>query len=274
MPFSSKFIEETLDLEFHRNWATTYHSLLKTPSAFLSSFPRSGNGWVRLTLAAIFLQMNKVDVEKLRLTYKDLGSGLKYSCLTDGQHTYSIEEIFPDIYHTDMAAHYLRMSDEVKRLTIPVKLIKTHHIVDCQSAKTIFLFREPLPCLTSAALFLNRDEIENSPEQINHTVLYLARFYSAMLSHYLEQYERFPDHCFFLNHNTIFNRGAREIKRVLNFLNLQVELDQLELVLKQFPFKSTYDRNLETYITDAVRKQVQQQIEEKYAIAVSIAQSN
>lgn len=271
MVFSSQFIEETLNIEFHKNWAEKNLQFLRTPHAFLSSFPRSGNGWIRLVLATTFLELIETDIKKLDICHKNMETGVKYSCLTVNSCDYSIEEIFPDIYHLDIKAHYETMSDSVKRLNIPSKLIKTHHIVDCHSTKTIFLFREPMPCLTSAALYFNRPAITASPYLVDETIEYLAEFYQSMLIHYIDQFQKFPGNILFVNHEKLFKNGTSEVKRILEFLEIDVSLNCLENILIQFPFKSTYEKKIEAHVGAMVKEKMASIHQSEYAEALELA---
>ena len=201
-----------------------------------------------------------------------MGAGVKYSCLTINGCDYSIEEIFPDIYHLDWETHYVKMSDPVKSLSIPVKLIKTHHAVDCCSTKTIFLFREPLSCLTSAALYLNRSEIEDNPISINETVQYLTDFYSSMLIHYIEQSKKNPQNILFVNHGKLVDQGIFEIERIANFLELNIPLIRLEKILQYFPFQSTYEKEVEIYETATVVDKITKIRENEYLKAFQLSE--
>jgi len=274
MSFSSAFIESTLNKDFQNKWAEENSEFLNTPHAFLSSFPRSGNGWVRLILASAFLRPNDVDVNKLSIRYRNMERGMKYSCLATENSEYSIEEIFPDIYHLNLKSHYSLMSDTVKSLEIPIKLIKTHHIVNSHSTKTIFLFREPLACLTSAALFFNKNKLEEDPASINSTIQYLEKFYSEMLAHYLNQSKENPQNILFVSHKNMLNRGVFEIERIFNFLGIKMLLSHLDNIFQCFPFKSTYAKAFEKYMTNKTKEEIIMLSRNEYSEAERLSNLN
>lgn len=276
MALSQKFIESTVDHKFHHDWEKINAVLLKSPHIFLSSFPRSGNGWVRLVLAAIILEANGIDIGPVEVIKKRTNAGVPYNYLSSGKQGYNLEEIFPNIYIFQPNTHYETMSDNVKSLNLPVKLIKTHHLVDCKFSKTIFLFREILSCLTSSSLLLNKAEIENNPRKINDTITYMAKFYKEMLEHYIHQKTKYPEHCLFLNHEVISrSRGnaISEFASVMDFLGMKVDITMIEKVLVKFPFKSGYQKNCEQYINDTTKLLIENLLGKYYERAISISNS-
>ena len=80
MPFTSHFIEKTVDLEFYQNWQRKNPDFFQPFPFFLCSFPRSGNGWLRLLLAAILLKSKGVDIEAFELVRKKTDRGVNYIC--------------------------------------------------------------------------------------------------------------------------------------------------------------------------------------------------
>ncbi|NEP41226.1 MAG: hypothetical protein F6K35_19155 [Okeania sp. SIO2H7] len=272
MLFSSKFVENTLNLNFHKDWEQKNALFIKEPHAFLSSFPRSGNGWLRLVLAACLLGLTKeVDISSTNLIRKTTENDVKFVCLNYGSNNYDLEDIFPDIYHMKPETHYELMSANVKSLHIATKLIKTHHIVDCKERKTIFLFREPLSCLTSASLLLNKEEINANPERVNETIVYLLKFYNRMLSHYLEQHSNYPGNCIFIHHQSITNKPIPDIIRIFDFLEIKTDRNVIEQVVKQFPFKSGYDKAVKEFISEGTKYYIKETIQNNYDRAVKLS---
>lgn len=272
MSFSSKFVENILNLKFHQDWEEKNARFIKEPHAFLCSFPRSGNGWLRLVLAASLLGLTKkVDISSIELIRKINEKGVQFVCLSSGSHNYDLEDIFPDIYPMQPETHYELMSADVKSLHIPTKLIKTHHIVDCREHKTIFLFREPLSCLTSASLLLNKEEINTNPERINETMVYLLNFYNRMLSHYLEQHSKYPGNCIFIHHQSITTEPIPDIIRIFNSLGIKADRDIIEQAVKQFPFKSGYDKAVKEFISESTKSDIKETIQNNYERAVELS---
>lgn len=265
MPFTSKFIEETAKLDFYQKWKVKNSQLFETDPLFLCSFPRSGNGWVRLVLAAILLQAKGVDIDTVQLERKSTDKGVKYICFRSGETEYDIEDIFPDIYLMAQQRPASNSAEAVKSLQLPVRLIKTHHIVDCQFSKVIFLFREPLPCLTSAALLLNSDEIEKDPETINQTIIFLSKFYNQMLEFYGEQKQKYPEGCFLLSHAKISGKETFiEFEKVIKFMGFSLSDDVVQKGIKKFPFKSGYKKAYIDSIRDATREYIKEFVEPNY----------
>ena len=280
MSFSSKFIEDTVNLEFHKKWASNHPEIIDYPHGFLSSFPRSGNGWLRLVLTTTLLKYSGVDVQKLKIAHKKTDKGFKYSCLNSDSYNYNVEEIFPDIYHFGLE-NYDILSDQSKSLNIPVKLLKTHHIVNCQDSKTIFLFRDPLPCLVSTALLFNENNLKSNPQEINNNIIYLASFYAKMLSHYLEQYKKNTQNCIFISHKKISDNSEhmeqqkiQQISRIMNFLTIKIEPNLIGIILRQFPFKTTYDKGFQVYIDKSTKTRIKDIIQDKYDKVMEISSLN
>lgn len=273
MSFSSSFIEGITNLKHYQHWKAEHDQFILQPYSWLSSFPRSANGWVRVVLAAILIGSRGVDVRSLKITKKTTVNGVKYDCLTSGSKNFDIEDLLPDMYLMTPADHYQQLSEDVKRLDLPLKIIKTHHIIDCQSERVIFLFREPLPCLTSTSLLLNPEGIKEEPSSINQTILYFAKFYSDMLDHYLAQKAKNSSNCFFLSHEMLSqNNAAVQYANVMKFLDFPVEMDLIETVLQVFPLRSGYDKDILNHITEKNKVVVDELLHDKYNKALSYTQ--
>ncbi|MGF1542206.1 MAG: sulfotransferase domain-containing protein [Pleurocapsa sp.] len=273
MPFSSPFIESLIEINRHQNWIKENTQLFHTPYLFLSSFPRSGNGWIRLVLAAIVLETKGIDINQVEIIRKATKGGVKYICFVLGEKEYDLEDIFPDMYILNpQEVNLTNKSEDVKRLNLPIILIKTHHIVDCSTHKTIFLFREPLNCLTSSALLLNSEAIANNPATINETMIYFAKFYRQMLEHYLEQKEKYPQNCFLLSHQKIkSDRSFSELAKVIDFIGIKVEIDTIKKVLHKFPFRSGYNKKIAEAMTDSTEEYIDRLLTAKYERAITMS---
>ena len=272
MSFTSKFIEETVKLEFHQKWTAKNAELFQTDTVFLCSFPRSGNGWVRIVLAAILLQAKGVDLDTVELERKKTDKGVKYICFRTGETEYDIEDIFPDIYLIEQQKPVSNSAKAVKSLQLPVRLIKTHHIVDCQFNKVIFLFREPLPCLTSAALLLNGDEIKKNPDEINQSIIYLAKYYNEMLEFYLKQKKQYPHSCLLLSHGKASEKNAaHEFEQVAKFMEILAQDNIVKKGIAKFPFKSGYKKEYLKSIRDSTREFIQNNIEPNYQRVLNLS---
>ncbi|MGB3534819.1 MAG: sulfotransferase domain-containing protein [Microcoleaceae cyanobacterium] len=265
MPFTSKFIEEIVQLDFYQKWKVKNSQLFQTSPLFLCSFPRSGNGWIRLVLAAILLQSKGVNLNTVQLERKSTDKGVKYVYFRSGENEYDIEDIFPDIYLMNHQKPASTSPEAVKALQLPVQLIKTHHIVDCQFSKVIFLFREPMSCLTSTALLLNSDEIEKNPDTINPTMIYLAKHYNQMLEFYWKQKKEYPDQCFLLSHTKASEKeNALEFEKLIKFMGISTSDDVVQKGITKFPFKSGYKKEYIESIRDATREYIKDFVEPNY----------
>ena len=272
MSFSSPFINNLIDSNHYKIWLENNAEFFSIPYLFLSSFPRSGNGWIRLVLAAIVLQTKGIDINTVKIIRKMTETGVKYICFVSGNREYDLEDIFPDMYILNSQVKRGHTSDDVKNLNLEIKLIKTHHIIDCNDSKTIFLFRDPLNCLTSAALLLNSEEIKQNPQKINETMVYFARFYSLMLEHYLKQKQKYSANCFFLSHQKISGENSLlELVKVTNFIGLKVKQDTIEKVLQKFPFRSGYNKQLAEFVNESTKEYIRDLLKEKYEKALAIS---
>ena len=272
MQFSSPFIENLINLTHYKIWLENNAQFLLTPYLFLSSYPRSGNGWIRMVLAAMVLETKGIDINSVKIIRKMTETGVKYICFTLGDREYDLEDIFPDMYILNSKVDLSYTPDNIKDLNLEIKLIKTHHIIDCSVSKTIFLFREPLNCLTSAALLLNSEEINHDSQKINETMVYLAKFYSQMLEHYLQQKQKYPENCFFLSHQKISGKEASlELAKVIDFIGLEVKEDTIEKVLQKFPFRSGYNKKLAQSVDKSTKEYINDLLKEKYEKAIAMS---
>ena len=260
MSFTSPFIESSVEIKTYQNWLSKYQNVIRENPNFLASFPRSGNGWVRLVLAATILELNGIDINQVNIAIKQTVNGVSYLSLETKKRSYDLEDIIPDMYLLNQ-----RNQEDYSTFDLMINLIKTHNVIDCSFHKTIFLFREPLKCLTSASLLLNGSEIKRNNQAINSSIVYLAKFYNGILQHYLLQKEKYPDNCFFLS-----NRGIDEqqmslsFQKALGFLGIEADLKLINKVLTNFPLRSGYDKSIAQYIDNNTKKYLQDLIGSKY----------
>ncbi|MDJ0649531.1 MAG: hypothetical protein QNJ60_12575, partial [Xenococcaceae cyanobacterium MO_188.B19] len=95
MPFSSSFIEQTIKIDSKTTLEKKNINLANNDYAFLSSFPRSGNGWVRLIFASLILEINGIDINSIKIIRKKTSGGVGYICLKSKQNNFDLEDIFP-----------------------------------------------------------------------------------------------------------------------------------------------------------------------------------
>lgn len=270
--FSSKFIEGLINGVAVERWESKNIDFVGTQQPqYLSSFPRSGNGWVRLVIAGTLLELNGIDVNSLDLKRETTDTGVNYVCFRNATEIYPLEDIFPDMYLSDFRSNKEEMAKDIRELDLQHKLVKTHHVVDTSSRKTIFLFRDPHRCLTSASLLLNKEVIENNPVMVNDTITYLAKYYDKMLESYIAQKQANVENCLFLDNAALYgDQAVVKISTAINFLGINVSESIVEKVIKKYPLKTAYNKDFEKFITDETREFTDQLIMKKYCIALKL----
>jgi hypothetical protein len=260
-------MEQTVDASSAKQ---TARALLATCGEFvyLASFPRSANGWVRVVIGASCLAANGVDISSARtkVTYID-GSKDGYFTIETDKGEYDITHVVPDSYLLEA----LPVREKSAHLKHPC-VAKTHHLVDCQHQKTMFLFREPVHCVVSAALLLNGDVIRRHPRKVNETVNYLSKFYEVTLTHYLTQARRHPGHCIPMSLESLSSKTAStRLCNALVRLGIHLNEANVEASMRQFPLESGYDRTLFNHLSPRTRKRLQR-LESRYQEARALEQ--
>lgn len=268
--FSSKFIEGTVNSEAIKSWETKNRDFIGSQQPqYLSSFPRSGNGWVRLVMAATLLEINGIDIESVKLKRETTDTGVKYVCFRNDTAIYPLEDIFPDMYLSDSRSNKEEMARDIRNLDLQHKVVKTHHIVDISNRKTIFLFRDPHSCLTSASLLLNKKAIEENPQNINDTMTYLAKYYDKMLMSYVKQKQTHPENCYFLDNAALYgNQAVEKIWTTLSFLGINSKIETVEKIIGIYPLQSRYNKEFEKFITEDTRNFVDELLMARYEQAL------
>jgi Sulfotransferase domain len=101
---------------------------LQATDIILLSYPRSGNTWSRYVIADFILQ--------------SLGFE------TDAKLPIEFHQVIPSIYTHDITTTI------DPRIQLPYRLIKSHHHLDVQQRKCIYIFRDPINTLVSYYRFL------------------------------------------------------------------------------------------------------------------------
>ena len=270
--FASKFIEGLVNGAAVERWESKNVDFIGTHQPqYLSSFPRSGNGWVRLVIAGTLLELNGIDVNTLNLKRETTDTGVNYVCFRNDTEIYPLEDIFPDMYLSDFRSNKEEMAKDIHKLELQQKLVKTHHVVDTENRKTIFLFRDPHRCLTSASLLLNKEAIENNPTEINDTITYLATYYDKMLESYITQKQANAENSLFLNNSALYGEQAVEkISKAINFVGIAASESIVEKVIAKYPLKTAYNKDFEKFITEETREFTDQLIMKKYSTALQL----
>lgn len=273
VPFKSNFIEGLAsDLAIDK-WEKNNGDFIGSHQPqYLSSFPRSGNGWVRLVLAATLLELKGIDCDSVELTRETTDTGVGYICFKTDAAVYSLEDVFPDMYLSDFRSNKEKMAKDIRGLELQHKVIKTHHIVDISNRKTVFLFRDPHRCLTSASLLLNKEPIERNPVEINETITYLAKYYDKMLESYLSQKSNAPDNCLLIDNAALYgDLAVAKIKITLDFLGIEAEESTVEKVIDKYPLRSAYNKQFEQHVTEETKMAVENLMMDKYRQAIAAA---
>lgn len=269
--FSSRFVASMISVAYCNSWIARNERVAHENPVFLSSFPRSGNGWVRLIMAGILLEMNGIDVNQVDTQRVKTNHGSKSIRFRTPNGTLSLEDIFPDMYVLNSMQGDAN-NRHGEKFNLPVRLLKTHHLVDCSKWKTIFLFRSPINCLTSAAIFFNRRAIQENPKVINQTMLYLAHHYQKMLATNVNSYRRFPGNCFLLANETLNGEyAAAEFVSAMRFVGQDIDHHVASKVISRFPLKSVYNRQVENSIDQFTRLRLSDILDESYHQALGIS---
>lgn len=111
MLFLNLFIEQTINIDSKTILEQQNINSSGNNYAFLSSFPRSGNDWVRLILASIILEINTIDINRIEIVRKRTSTGVEYICLNSDSMSFDLEDIFPDIYIINTETNKREISD-------------------------------------------------------------------------------------------------------------------------------------------------------------------
>ena len=144
----SRFSEQLVNERRLLTFLNEFQNQAVTPN-FLLSFPRSGNGYVRVFLAKLILLEMGYPIDGLQtesyIHNPPNGTAVRYVFPERGTKI-SVEEILPDLY-MNSARTISNLPDRF--LFGNVRLIKSHHMVPLTGPDFIYLFRDPKQCCTS-----------------------------------------------------------------------------------------------------------------------------
>lgn len=181
----------------HGNRPARNNLTVLSDDAFLASYPKSGNTWMRFVLA---------------------------KCIFNQEVSWStIDNVVPDIY---------RMTDQALLEIDRPRLLKTHHTADIRYQKVIYLVRNPVAVLTSYFYF----HLKFKPKLFSETFTSLQQFVDLFLDGSLDDFgtwsenvaswtafsREYPERIIILRYEDIMRDPAEHVGIILKFLGLQV----------------------------------------------------
>lgn len=224
----------------------------------LLSFPRSGNGWVRVILATYFSiyedsYFKEDQLQKLETFPLQNEQGLKTAVLSvKNEISIPIDLYVPDIYQYKKT---LSASQETKDLNIlsvkPKNIFKSHHLGgDDDLIKSYgIILREPGTCALSASLLLESNLLSKDIGEINNSVQYYLDSYIKYLKGYIELYQ--SKKASFIFHDLPSEGIANWLYS--SFYDSNGDRDLIEARLKSiishFPLKSGFNKEIAQIIS-------------------------
>ena len=265
MTIQNQFIEGTVHSNHIDNWKKEH----ELECSFVSSFPRSGNGWIRVVLVALILeQVGAVDIKDLDITTEANEKGVTFAVFEYKEKRFKIDAVVPDMYHYKSEEHNKMLSNISYAYD---KLFKTHHVVKAQQHKVAFLFRRPLDCMVSTSLLFNTSLLAESPELINDCVRYFSKYYAELLQFYLQEKNSSPERCLFLSHERLSSNSElaiEEFRKLTQFIQMDTSDELLQKALNRFPYKSAYNSTYMTHLSEDTKLFVGEALDALYEEAM------
>lgn len=228
-------------------------SFEKDNSNMLLSFPRSGNGWIRVILATFFAIHDDeyFSCEELQnlVTYPLVNaSGLKTSVLgCEGRLGVPIDSYVPDIYQYKKTLAELNSErNQTVRKVSPKKIFKTHHLDGGMVTLNSYgiILREPKTCVLSAALLLESDLLHRPINKINSAVEYYLNSYIKYLKNYIELHRK--GKAYFIFQDNPEKDIAIWLSQTIYKEKSSPESleDLLKEIIKHFPLKSGFNKEI------------------------------
>jgi hypothetical protein len=249
----NNFLESCIDdLNFNEN-KVKYLNFDVYNTNMLLSFPRSGNGWVRVILSTLFAidrdaYFNINDLDSLTTLPLINDEGVKTSILGyRNEIGIPIDTYVPDIYQYEKTVSQLKKSTDGSFLNVsPKNVFKTHHldseVTNLQSYGIII--REPKTCVLSAALLLEENLLQRPQDQINFCVEYYLDAYIKYLEKYLEINKKGKAYFIFQSepeiglskwvNNEIYKKSGDRL----------VVEQLIKRIVAHFPLKTTFNKDI------------------------------
>lgn len=183
---------------------------------FLISFPKSGNTWVRFLLANLLKEQNEV------ITLKNIGNYV------------------PDIYVAAQRENVLNKNSLFNSLTF--KFLKTHdpYYKIYKDKKVVYLVRDGRDTLNSYFYYLQA----RTPEKISLKNLILGEKggeYGIWSRHVLGWLKGDCKRKLIVKYEDILNDARNEVKKILNFLLLEIDEKKIESAIVDSSFERLKD---------------------------------
>jgi len=171
--------------------------------SFITSFPRSGNTWVRLLLSDYLEQLAGMD------------TGTKLPIHQD--------RVIPDI-------HMSHIDDVDKRVKLEARLIKSHSILTPRFVDTIvYVFRQPHDALTSYWYFHKRyRHLTEITENLTIDEFCLKTLPSWLLNLHAHLHEADRKRIFFVSYEYLHENTARALAGILAFLQIELVYEYVD----------------------------------------------
>lgn len=183
----------------------TIHIEIKPADVMLVSFPRSGNTWVRAILVNLIIFRDKS--AKTKVDYNTIRKTIFYDkrCEMFNGNNENLYDL---------------------RLSVFPRIIKTHNPFLKEYGRSIYIIRDPRDIVISYYYFLKyhkKREIPSFVEFMRNTIIDWCEHINSWNGRWdiLLQYEQ-------LKKNT-----HREISRILDFLNINIDREIIDLAIKR-----------------------------------------
>jgi hypothetical protein len=180
-------------------------------SIAITSYPRSGNTWMRLLLADIILQLHEVSTLTILPVHQD--------------------RIIPDIQAHDI-------NNIWKCLQLENPLFKTHWSFQDILKKSVYIFRRPEDSLCSFYHFhLRYDNLKhNVSGGLDSFAISKMDDWSSNLTSFLEAYESSNVPIHFVSYERMHQNPVEVLQKVCEFLNLKPTLEMIQISVQNHEF--------------------------------------
>ena len=182
---------------------------IKKEDIFITSYPKSGNTWLRFLLANIINDKN-VDFS-------------------------NIEKIIPDIYRNK--------DSNLLKMPAP-RILKSHEYFDPKYPKTVYIVRDPLDVALSLFYFMKKlDVLCNDSSEEEYVMRLLTGEFNGTFGSWADNVgswygaSKGSKKILIIKYEELISNTEHELKKVLKFLNIKYTKDQLQKAIKNSSFK-------------------------------------
>ncbi|MCC3437713.1 MAG: sulfotransferase domain-containing protein [Microcoleus sp. PH2017_05_CCC_O_A] len=187
-------------------------NLLTETDFILSSYPRSGNTWMRLLFSDIILQ-------------------------SQGFKTKSGGNFIPDIYKQKLDT----WNRDPRTKKVPLRIIKSHEFYDTRYINTIYLFRKPADALCSFYYYLlgypdQREELQK--QGIDDFCKVKVEQWRVHVESYIEAKDKKHDKVLFISYESLKEQPEIILKKTTrDFLGLNITSSMCRIAIKNQNFE-------------------------------------